>query len=61
LTAASFDPPQKFERPPFWNGLRYGIKTYGIDVTFSGMVSVLNFIKVLIGSSVIGGHRQTEL
>jgi hypothetical protein len=23
-----FHPPQKFERPPFWNGLSYGIKVW---------------------------------
>jgi hypothetical protein len=37
---------QKFELPPFWNGLSYGIKKYGVEVTFNGMTSIPNFIKV---------------
>jgi hypothetical protein len=39
-------PPQKFERPPFCNAWRYGIDKYGVDVTFNGMTSLLNFIKI---------------
>jgi hypothetical protein len=35
-----------FERPPFWNGCSYGIKKYGFEVTFNGMTSLLNFIKI---------------
>jgi hypothetical protein len=38
-------PPQKSERPPFWNGYSYGIKNYGVEVT-NGMTSLLNFIKI---------------
>jgi hypothetical protein len=55
-------PPQKFKRPPFWNGWSYGIKKYGVEVTFNGMTSLLNFIKnIPIGSKVIRGtHRQTD-
>jgi hypothetical protein len=30
LTGASFASPQKFERPPFWNGCSYSIKNYDI-------------------------------
>jgi hypothetical protein len=26
LTASTLQPPQKFERPPFWNGQSYDIK-----------------------------------
>jgi hypothetical protein len=56
-------PPRKFDRPPFWNGSRYSIKKYGVKVTFNGMTSLLNFIKIfqlvqkLLG---VGGHRQTD-
>jgi hypothetical protein len=52
-------PPQKFERPPFWNGWRYGIKKYGIEVSFNGMTSLLNFIKIyLLVQKLLGGtHR----
>jgi hypothetical protein len=55
-------PPQKFERPPFWDGLRYGIKKYGVDVTFNGMTSLLNFIKIyqLVQKLLGATHRQTD-
>jgi hypothetical protein len=55
-------PPQKFERPPFWNGWRYGIRKYGAEVTFNGMTSVLNFIKIYqLVQKVLGGtHRQAD-
>jgi hypothetical protein len=34
---------------------------YGVEVTFNGMTSLLNFIKNLsIGSKVIRGHTQTD-
>jgi hypothetical protein len=54
-------PPQKFERPPFWNGWRYGIKKYGVEVTFNGMTSLLNFIKIyqLVQKLLGGTDRQT--
>jgi hypothetical protein len=32
-------PPQNFERPPFLNAWKYGIKKYGVEVTFNGMTS----------------------
>jgi hypothetical protein len=38
-------PPQKFQRPLFSNGGSYGIKKYGVEVSFNGMTSLLNFIK----------------
>jgi hypothetical protein len=55
-------PPQKFERPSFWNGWRYGIKKYGFEVTFNGMTSLLNFIKIyqLVQKLFGGTHRQTD-
>jgi hypothetical protein len=37
--------PQNFDRPPFWNGCSYSMKDYGIEVTFNGMSSLLNFRK----------------
>jgi hypothetical protein len=53
--------PQKFERPPFWNGWKYGIKKYGVEVTFNGMTSLLNFIKVYqLVQKLLGGDTQTE-
>jgi hypothetical protein len=36
---------QKFERPPFRNGWKYGIQKY-VEVTFNVMTSLLNFIKI---------------
>jgi hypothetical protein len=55
-------PPQKFERPPFWNGWRYGIMKYGIEVTLNCMTSLLNFIKIyqLVQKLLGGTHRQTD-
>jgi hypothetical protein len=39
-------PPQKYEYPPFWNGYGYGGKKCGIKVTFNGMTSLPNFMKL---------------
>jgi hypothetical protein len=44
---------QKLERPPFWNGRSCVIKNHGVEVTFSSMVSIMNFISLLIGSKFI--------
>jgi hypothetical protein len=60
-------PPQKFERLPFWSAWRYEIKKYGVEVTFNGMTSLLNFIKIyqlvqkLLGGGATDGQtdRQT--
>jgi hypothetical protein len=38
-------PPQKSERPPFRNTCNYEIKNDSVEVTFSGMTSLLNVIK----------------
>jgi hypothetical protein len=39
----------------------YGIKKYSVEVTFNGMISLLNFIKIYItGSKVIRGDTQTD-
>jgi hypothetical protein len=34
--------------PPFWNGLSYSIQNYGVVVTFYGITSLLNFIKLYL-------------
>jgi hypothetical protein len=49
-----------YERPPFWNAWRYGIKIYGIEVIFNGMTSVLSFIKIyqLVQKLLGGTDRQ---
>jgi hypothetical protein len=53
-------PPQKFKRPPFFNAWRYGIKKYGIEVIFSGITSLLNFIKIYqLVQNLLGG-TQTD-
>jgi hypothetical protein len=39
-------PPLKYENPLFWNGCNYEFKEYGVEVTFSGMTSLLNFMKI---------------
>jgi hypothetical protein len=58
-----FHPPHKFERPPFLNAWRYGIRKYGVEVTFNGMTSLLNFIKIYrLVQTLLGGgdtDRQT--
>jgi hypothetical protein len=56
-------PPQKFERPPFLNGWSYGIRKYGVEVTFNSMTSLLNFIKIYqLVQKLLGEHidRQTD-
>jgi hypothetical protein len=53
--------PQKFEHLPFLNGCSYGIKKYGVKVTFNGMTSLLNFISIYqLVQKLMGGqtHRQ---
>jgi hypothetical protein len=63
LTGANFRPPQKFGRPGLWNGWRYGIKKVVPGATFSGLISLLNLIYLLIGSKFVGwtgGHRWTD-
>jgi hypothetical protein len=55
-------PPQKFEGSPFWNGCSYGIKNYGIEVTFNGNDFRTEFHKHLpVGSKVDRGtERHTD-
>jgi hypothetical protein len=55
-------PPQKSERPPYWNAWRYEIKKYGVEVTFNGMTSLLNFIKIYqFVQKLLGGtHKHTD-
>jgi hypothetical protein len=45
---------------PPWNDLSYGIKNYGIEVTFNGMLFVLDLINIFFSKTVRGGqtHRQ---
>jgi hypothetical protein len=55
-------PPQKFERPLFWNGCSYDIKIYGYLVDYNGMTSQLNFVKIYhLVYKLVGGtdrHRM---
>jgi hypothetical protein len=60
LSGASFASPQKFGHPPFWNGCSYSVKNYGVEVTFNGMTSPLNFIKLPVGSQVGWGDRHAD-
>jgi hypothetical protein len=54
-------PSQKFVRLPFWNGWRYGINKYGVKVTFNGMTSLLNFIKIYqLVQKLLGGHIDRQ-
>jgi hypothetical protein len=53
--------PQKFERPPFCNGWRYGIIKYGVEITFDGMTSLLNVIKIYqLVPKLLGGDTQAD-
>jgi hypothetical protein len=59
------DPLQKFERPVFWNGWKYDIKNYCVEVTFNCMASLLNLIKIypLVQTLLVGDtqkDRQTD-
>jgi hypothetical protein len=36
---------QVLEPPPFWNACSYSVKNYGVEITFYGVTSLLNFIK----------------
>jgi hypothetical protein len=53
-------PSQKFVRPPFWNGWRYRIMKYGVEVTFNGMTSLLNSIKIYQLVQKLLGDTQTD-
>jgi hypothetical protein len=54
-------PSQKFEHSPFWSGWRYGIKKYGVEVTFNGISSLLNFIKIYqLVQKLLVGDTQTD-
>jgi hypothetical protein len=55
-------PPQKFERPLFWNAWRYRIKMYGVEVTFNDMTSILNFIKIYqLVKKLLGGQSDRHI
>jgi hypothetical protein len=53
-----YHPPENFELPPLWS---YGINTYGAEVTFDGVVSILNFIKIcqFVQKLLVGENTQT--
>jgi hypothetical protein len=46
----------------FWNGCRYDIKNYVVEVIFNGMTSLLHFIKYLpvVSKDDSGRERQTD-
>jgi hypothetical protein len=41
---------------------KYGIKKYGVAVTFNGIISLLNFIKIyqLVKKLLGGAHKRTD-
>jgi hypothetical protein len=54
-----FHPPQKFERPQYSNLLTHGFKNYDVEVTFNGMNSLMNYIKIHLVQKLLGGtHSQ---
>jgi hypothetical protein len=61
LTGASFESTSEFCSPSFWNGWRYGIKKHGVEVTFIGMISLRNFIKIYkLVQKVLVGDTHTD-
>jgi hypothetical protein len=62
LIGASFVSISEVWKSAIWNGWRYWIKKYGVDVTFNDMTSLLNFIKIyqLIQSYYGGTDRRTD-
>jgi hypothetical protein len=44
----------------FWNGWIYSIKNYGVEVTFNGMTSLLNLIKLYQLVQKFMGWGQTD-
>jgi hypothetical protein len=54
-------PPKSFKRGSLWNGLSYGIKNYGVVVTFNAMTSLPNFMKIYhLVQMLLAGDTQTE-
>jgi hypothetical protein len=52
-------PPKKFERPLFGMVAATALKNYAVEVTFSGMTSLLTFIKVYqLVQKLIGRRTQ---
>jgi hypothetical protein len=49
--------PQKFERPQFWNG----VKNYGVEIIFTGLTSLLNFIKIYQMVQKLIGDIHTDM
>jgi hypothetical protein len=66
LTGASFASTSEFWTPAILECIRYGIKMYGVEVSFNGMTSLQNFIKIyqlvqkLLGGGGGGTRRQTD-
>jgi hypothetical protein len=42
----SYSPPWELEISQFWEGWSHVVKSYGVEVTFNGMSSLLNFVKI---------------
>jgi hypothetical protein len=62
LNVAILHPPQKFEYPPLWNDLMYGIEKYGVEIIIDGMTSLLNSINInkLVQKSLRETHGQID-
>jgi hypothetical protein len=61
-TLTGFASKSKFERPPFWNGCSYGIKSHGAEAIFNAMTSLPNFIKIYrLVQKLIGGHTDRKV
>jgi hypothetical protein len=61
LTGASFASTSEVWTFAILEGWRYGIKKYGVEVTFNGITSLLNFIKIYqLVQKLLGGGTQTD-
>jgi hypothetical protein len=54
-------PLQKFERSLLWNGFRYMISKYEVEVALSGMIYVLNFINIYQYEAIKGDTRTGNM
>jgi hypothetical protein len=61
LTGASFASTSEVWTSAILEGWRYGIKKYGVEVTFNGMTSLLNFIQIYqLVQKLLAGDTQTD-
>jgi hypothetical protein len=61
LTGASFASTSEVWTSAILEWLNYGIKKYGVDVTFNGITFLLDLIKIYkLVQKLLGGHTRTD-